>query len=448
MVLPNGARQVRSNTILLTFVAVIIFLWSDGFDLQIFNLSDRFKLLSLAGIFLVVFAAVFSIFFSRRSGCFKNYYFRIILAMLFLIFVPTFVNLVIVNNLNIIEILRSGLQYGGILIFVVLISYPTHSSFINKLNNLIVTIATINVVGLVVLSTMPALSDILITKVSGRFEWIRLSLSSGMTPIAQYSIFYMLVMYTNGLIPTVKRYFYLLLTCTYLWYFFTIGLGRRTTIALLIVLGYHFISHLSSRGKVRVFLAAVLLILLSLAFPQSTKVVDAIGSTYDSIIEDFKYGRGTVNVRLAGSEYYLDLFRETNYIGIGLFSSKLPSSDPYFKGRVLNDYNPGDHGIVAVLYSFGFQAMILTVVLLIHIFRDLAFIRRRGPPEYQEVAAAMHLFLVFSVVGMLQVFWKPSLSIWTGIMFFMVWRMRKQIREPVKLVLNQQRLYGKTAPIT
>ncbi len=112
----------RRDTVLLLFVASVIFLWGNGFNLRLFDLSARFKILQLAGLFLIVIATGFSMLFFSWDRYFQNYYFRSIAGLLAVAFFPTFVNLVIVNGLSPIEVLRSGLLCCGYFIFIFLIN--------------------------------------------------------------------------------------------------------------------------------------------------------------------------------------------------------------------------------------------------------------------------------------------------------------------------------------
>jgi hypothetical protein len=154
-------------------------------------------------------------------------------------------------------------------------------------------------------------------------------------------------------------------------------------------------------------------------------VIDAIRSAFASSVRDYREAEGSLTLRLSGIRYFMGAFRNGSYVGIGLMSPKLQERKTHFLGTQFYRYNPGDHGIFAVLYQFGFQAILLTIVILYRLFQDLKVIRRRGPPEHQTIAMAIWLYLCFSVLALLQVFWKSHLTLWTGIMFFMVWRMRE-----------------------
>jgi hypothetical protein len=89
-----------------------------------------------------------------------------------------------------------------------------------------------------------------------------------------------------------------------------------------------------------------------------------------------------------------------------------------------------------VLYQFGFPAIVLTIIVLYYIFRDLKAVRLQGMPEHWPIAMAIHLYLVFSIIGLLAIFWKPSESFWTGIMLFMIWKMKESTRVNLQTTNN------------
>jgi len=181
--------------------------------------------------------------------------------------------------------------------------------------------------------------------------------------------------------------------------------------------------------RLRIILLLPFIFAFFVIIPQSSIILDSIQSSFITATEEFQYGEGNVGIRVFGIEYYMNLFKESGYIGIGMYSNKLSSSDVFNLGREAFSYNPADHGIFAVLYQFGFPAIALTLIFLFHIFRDLKVIRFQGLPEHSPIAMAIHLYLVFSIIGLLAIFWKPVESLWVGIMLFLIWRMNEAVYE-------------------
>ena len=426
-VLTSKRHFERRDTVLLLFVASVIFLWGNRFNLRLFDLSDRFQILQLVGIFAIVIATGFSMLFFSWDRYYQNYYFWSIAGLFAVVLFPTFVNLVIVNDLSPIEVVRSGLLCCGFFIFILLISCRTNSSFVAKLNAMIVGMTAANVLFLIVLSNFPRIASSLFVNASSRFDRPTLWVAGGLQPMVVYSTFYLLAVCAKGGEMTKRRVLGILLFGAYIWYLFTIAVGRRTIFALLVIMCYYWLFHLSAMRKTRAVLALLFLSVLLLAVPQLGTLMDVVRLSYTSSLEDYKTGEGNVTIRIDGIRYFMNEFRETGYIGFGLGSNRLPESDEVFFGRQYYRFNSNDHGIFTVLYQFGFLGIILTIMILFHIFRDLAIIRRRGSPEHQAIAMGIHLYLCFSIVALLQIFWKPSMSFWTGLMFFMVWRMHEGI---------------------
>ena len=442
---PTNQQLKTRDTILLIFVGVTTFLWNNGFGLRIFDLSDRLEILNLAGLFLIVGAASLRMLFVSLETYFQNLYFRIILGILAAVLFPTFVNLVILKGLSPIEMFRSGLGYCGLFIFIVLVSYRASSSFVGKLNTMVFTICTANVLFLIAMSLLPALGEELLGRASVRFGRDRLSLGGGLGVMVQYSFCYALVVCGIGR-QNIRRWaFDLLLFGAYLWYFIVISMGRRTIFTLLIVVCYYVLCHLDATRKVRALLVGLFFLpSLFLFLPQSAVLLDTIQLSYTSSVANYKSDDDTLGVRYDGIRYYLQELHNTGYIGMGLPSSRLSEDDPFLRGRREYHFNPGDHGIFAVLCQFGVVGILLTLLFLFIMFRDLSIIQRRGSPRHQAIAMAIHLYLVFCIVGLLQIFWKPMMTFWTGLMFFMVWRMKEGITSNT-LVLREKEASARRA---
>jgi hypothetical protein len=420
---------IKRSSILLLFVAILIFLWSNGFDLPILAFSERFKILTIVADFIILTASGISIILSSKIRYTRNNYFLFIVLILCAVFFPTFINLVIFNGLSPLEIFRSGFFYSGLFIFIILIYYDVDYSFVNKLNTLAIAIVSINVLVIVAASFFPVLAEIVTVKTSVRFETARINIAKGLGSFAQYTFFYLLIMSIKIEQTPKKKLSYILLSGVYIFYFFFVSMSRRTIFALLGVLIYYIFFRLSGRRKIQILFVLLLFIALLFVIPKFETILGIIQSSYYTVAEEIQYGEGSAGVRIKGIEYFFNLFHQYGYIGIGLGSSRLPVTDPLFIGQEILNYNPGDHGIFAVLYQFGFPAIILTIIVLFHIFRDLKAVRLQGMPEHWPIAMAIHLYLVFSIIGLLDIFWKPSQSLWPGIIFFMVWRMRSAIYE-------------------
>jgi O-antigen ligase/polysaccharide polymerase Wzy-like membrane protein len=429
-VLPANNSLKRRDTGLLFLVGALFFLWSDAFNLRVFSLSEGLQLLQLVAVFAVVLFAGLAVFLRGWHAYASSFYFWAILGLLAAILFPTFVYLVVRNGLSPIEVFRSSIRYPGFFIFIALASHRTDASFVSRLNGLILVMATVNVVVLNLLAFAPSVADSLLIVTSERFGLTRLTLSAGVASMAGYAQYYLLVKTLDGSETLKKRSICGFFFLTYLWNTLVVSLGRRSILILLIVLSYYWLLHLSDARRLQVVAALFLLSAVILVPPVTETVGTTLYESYFSVKEEYRRGDGTVGIRLEGIAYYGQMFRDSGYLGIGLSSNRLAGSDPYRIGREDLQYNPGDHGIVSVLYRFGFPGILLTMLILIRMFRDLASIRRYGLPEHKTIAMGVHLLLVASIVGLGPLFWKDTMSIWTGLMFFMVWRMKKEARPP------------------
>lgn len=427
----------KSNILLLTFVAASIFLWSNGFDLRIFDLSDKFKSLTIAANFIILIVASISLIFKTQVRYTTNYYFLFIMAIFAAIFLPSFLNLVITSGLSFKELFRSGLFYSGIFIFVILIAYTRNPSTVIKLNSMIVTIISINVFAFIVLSFFPDLAKYILVKTLERYDRIRIGIASGLGPMLHYTFFYLLVMCAEGA-QSLRRNIlpYLLSFIALVWYIFAVEMGRRTIFAILAVTIYYLFIRMTRVKKIRMILLLPFIFSLFVIIPQSSIISDSIQSSFITATEEFQYGEGNVGIRVFGIEYYMNLFKESGFVGIGMFSNKLPGTDPLMTGAESFRYNPADHGIFAVLYQFGFPAIILTVIILLRIFRDLKLIRQHGLMAFRPIAIALHLYFIFSIIGLWAIFWKPIESFCIGIMFFMIWQMSESTRINLHTINN------------
>ena len=414
------------TTLLLLFLLLVISFWSDGFGLRILTLSDRYSVLNIIASFTILIAAGISIIFTTKKEYSGNFYFWVIVWILILVFIPTYIYLVIINGLSTTEVLRASFEYSGLLIFIVLVAYRADSSFVIRINNIVIKLASIIVVALVALSFFPDLADSILVETSQRYDRIRLGAPKGLEAVVGYAFFYVLVMCTRADLDIQKKIPYYLLFFVYSWYFIAVAMGRRTIFALFAVVIFYFFTRLNRGQKIRLLFTLPFLFALIFAIPQSENLLDLIRLSFYTAVEEYQYGEGNVGIRLFGIEYYLDLFKQSGYIGIGMGSNRLSITNAYLWGMEQFRYNPNDHGIFTVLYQFGFPAIALTIFLLFRIFRDLKIVSLCGMTDHQAIAMAINLYLYFSIIGLLAIFWKPSESLWVGIMFFMVWRMRKE----------------------
>lgn len=435
----NTTISIRTHNVpLLLITGLLILLWSNGFELKVFHLSDRFAILLIAAVFILVGCTALRLPFLFTQGAFKNRYFCAIFGIFSIALFSIFFNSVLLGGHGLVEMPRQGFTYCGLLIFVFMLSCRTDSSFVPALNALILGICVINMLLIIGVSLFPGMIEELFVRTGTRLGSARLR--SPLWPLFVYSILYCMVMCSNDARSNNSRLFYLTLFVLFMWYFLFIDMTRHTILGFIMVMGYYWLFHMKIGHKgIAIFLTLVLLA-GSLAFTNVT-VFDAIGSTFSSTIDGFRSNKGTIAHRIEGIYYYMDKFEDGGYIGIG----PAKFSWTVLESSAALHYNPVDHGLFAVLYQFGFQAIVLTLVLLFMMFRDLRAVRRFGPKQYQPIAMAIWLYLLFVLIDLRQVYWRHQFALWTGIILFMTWRMLDEMRRNSLPVQKQNRLPGRAA---
>ncbi|MFC1542119.1 hypothetical protein ACFL50_06700 [Candidatus Latescibacterota bacterium] len=79
------------NKLLILFTASLIFLWSEGFKIQALEFSERYSVLRIVSVFLIVLWAAIRTLFADIKPLFHNFYFRSILGLLAVVMLPTFI---------------------------------------------------------------------------------------------------------------------------------------------------------------------------------------------------------------------------------------------------------------------------------------------------------------------------------------------------------------------
>lgn len=428
---------VTRNKLLLLFVGLAILLRSRGFYLKALTLSEHFEVFMIAMVFLVAAAFVIRTPSILMKGVLKKFYSLAVLGIIAIAFFSIFINSVVIRGHSMLELPRQGFNYAALLICLVLISCRTDSAFVPNLNAVVVGINSVIVLLYVIVSFIPGLASSMFILVSSRFEAERLT--SPLGAMVVYSFLYCLVMCTSGARSTKIRAIFFALFVFYLWYFLFVDMTRRYIIGLMIVAIFYWLFHLKIGRKAMTLIMAFFLLTASLVFTNvGDAVFESVVNIFSSSIEDYQSNKGTVGGRIEGIKYYMNEFADGGFIGIGpgKFSLGADRSEDI-------PYNPSDHGLIAVLYQYGFQGIILTVIILYFMFRDLRAVCRHGPRQYQPIAMAIRLYLCFTIVALLQIYWKPSFALWVGIMLFMTWRMREEMRRNHSFVQKQNRFPGR-----
>src|SRR6185369_842276 len=88
------------------FVGFLLFLWSKGLMLKVFEIHQAYDVLKISANFLIVITTGFLLITKSKIKLFKNFYFRAILAIIFLASLPTFLTGTFTYGQDPIETLR------------------------------------------------------------------------------------------------------------------------------------------------------------------------------------------------------------------------------------------------------------------------------------------------------------------------------------------------------
>ncbi len=433
----ESMRDNNPNKLLLCFTALLIFLWSAGFQLRILQFSERYAVLRIICVFLIVLWAALRTSFADIKPLFHNFYFLSILAMLAAVMVPTFFTGTLLYGQGLDEVLRRPMFFYALFIFVPLFYYPMDVSTLKQLNAVIVVTGVSLALFQSILSFVPDIAKVILTDnafIPERFERTRMTTQLPMYVCIRYATFYLIVVFSlrkNSIVCGLGL-------AILLYYLFFVFMSRRVILGSGIVLLLFYVFNPAVRKKLLLWgLLIVLLLLLAQPFVQ-LGIIDTIRESATSVKEEASADEGTVGGRMKGIEYYWHEFQKTWYVGIGLVSSVRGADTSVGIGLTEYNFNPADQGILSVVMQFGFQALILTGVMCHHMFRDLQFVIRSGISNMKIIALSVQLFLLFQIVTLSWVFLWDTMSIWWGLLFFITWKMRDLVPNGQSLSATQQ----------
>lgn len=423
----NFRQGISIHTLLLGLIFLVLFLWSNGFSFSYFDLSERFRLLQLIGMFSIVGLSVLVILFKGWRKDYSNFYVMVLFGIIFCAVFPTFLYLVTFNGLSPVEVFRVTLLYPGLFIVIVLMSFRTRPDFVRRMARMLVITITIYVAFLLIISLSPQLAESMMQRTSERFEQTRITLRYGLAILGAFAFYYFLVkaFTTKGSI----KFLYILAIGLFFLFHLTTSIGRRDVLSIIAVILYYWCFHISNIKRIYGILLVVVCIASLLFIPQFEVAKKTFQSIFFTTSEDYVAKEGTIGVRLEGMKFNFQIFRESGYLGIGILSDRLPPTDPYYYGRVIYLFNPNDHGIFAVIYRFGPLGIFFTIIVLVRVYNDLKVIRKYGNYSQYQIAMAIHLVFVGELIGLSHIFWKPDNSYSFGLLFYMIWRMRKDVQD-------------------
>lgn len=411
------------NKLLILFTASLIFLWSEGFQLRILEFSERYKVLRIVSVFLIVLWAAIRMLFADIKPLLRNFYFISILALLAAVMLPTFFTGTLLYGQGLDEVLRRPLFFYALFIFVPLFYYPMDVSTLKRLNTVIVVIGVSLALFQSVFSFVPDIGKIILNDsayISSRFELTRMTVMSAMSPCVLYATFYLIAAFSlrkNSILCALGL-------AILLYYLFFVFMSRRVILGSGIVLLLFCVFYPTVRKRLLLWgLLVFLLLVLSQPFVKSGPI-DVIKESAISIKDEANSIEGTVGIRMRGIQYYWHEFQKTWYVGIGLVSGVRAANTSVGIGMTEYKFNPADQGIISVFLQFGMQGLILTGIICYRMFRDLRYVTRYGISDLKMIALSIQLFLLFKIVTFSHVFLWRSGGIWWGLFFYITWKMR------------------------
>jgi hypothetical protein len=402
----------RTENRKLLFIAIIIFFWTNGLGFVFFNLNENFKILQL--ISLVVMTTVFTVMFSSKKNILSNYYTSNLLKIVLIVFSISLFNSAFGNGNDFYRATVQMLPFIGFLILPILMNFNNNKYFVNRVNKLIVLISLIVIVVYSFSYYFFGDSiDLIFVSHSTRLGINRVT--NPISTLSIYTLFYCFLKlnYVRG----KEKYLYLTTFSTIIFYYVFIDMGRRSLIAISITLLLYIFMNLNKR-KLRNSILYILSTIILFIYLFNLEFNSSISRLFSSI---FTEEIDTLLVRIDGIKYFMLQFEISNYLGIGLVE------------RVAKlGFHSGDHGFFAVIYQFGVIGIIFTISILFKLFKDISFIKKFGDTEYKIIADAIMLFFIFNIFAFLQIFWNQRISIYTGMILFMTWQMKKNILDTKK----------------
>lgn len=417
------ARPVSRYRLLLFFCALLLFLWGEGLKLSFFQVSDRYAVLPLAAIFLLIIAAGRKMLFFPDQRIFRNFYFRSICGIIVIVLIPIALTSILFYEQPLSILIRRPIMYAGFLVFPLLYLGKVDKRFLEIWINIFVGMSVFAATLISFASYSPDIASLFNPEaISSRFGKIRIAGVMG-APIL-ISLFYCISSLFNEKHKISS--FISLFLCTALLAYPTIfiNLTRGKIIGIFLTLIFFVIWFLPWRKTFLFVLTILTILFFSFVFDSSGSFSDVFYKVFDSVVQEKSQGAGTIGVRMRGANYFFEEFRKTNLIGMGMVSASESFDNPIIKAKLRYGFSLNDLGFLAVLFQFGFPAIVLALIVLKRIFRELTFVIRYGDSSFKCIAIGIFIYFVYQIVlGQHMFFWGKN-SFYYGMLFYFVWRMK------------------------
>jgi hypothetical protein len=434
-IIADSVAPRRRNGMLMACLVtcLLVFLWSNGARLKVLQVDEHYvNALRLGAVGLILLGCVCFFSGAKLAKLGRQFYFRCIVALLLAVMVPTLISGVIRGGQSPVEIIRLPMMYYGMLVFALLSFLVPQGLSIKPIINVFCG-SIVFVITLYVVATALGVADrwfVDSAAIGMRFGINRLTATAGVNNSVVFAIIYSIVNIVMGRQRVAVRSWWVASLGLLAAYLFFVVVSRMRIIAVLICVFLFLLKH--APPKVFVAIAAVLAsLIIVMPFVSSIDPVAIVTKSYHSMSVTESGEDDTVTIRSDGIRHYGELFKATDYVGIGMVSVERTGNTEASRARKELSFNPADIGIFAVLFFFGLPGILLTVFILWRMFRDTRRISLYGPPDDRIVALSIRYYLLFCVISLYHVFLYEEYALEWGILLFALSRMVELSKTPV-----------------
>lgn len=136
---------------------------------------------------------------------------------------------------------------------------------------------------------------------------------------------------------------------------------------------------------------------------------------------------GSMSLRINGIKFFYKFFEKSYFLGIGMSTAREESS-PEYQG-LQEHFLFTDLGFFTTLYKFGIFSVVLITIILVRIFRDLAYIQKKGDTQIKIIANSLTYFFISSIMFLPAYrgfFWDGE-CMYYGIFFYIIYKLKSSL---------------------
>lgn len=425
------AFSQRKRFILLLFFAFLVFGFSNGLELIWFDkakLSGRGPIFVASGLTILGFF-ITSFFRLRGSRIGYNFYFRAILTTYIVMTIANVLGGTMVYGQPLMGIIRNYYRCSGLLLFPILFMWRGDERFIKQLILIYVGIGVLSVVLGDMAAIIPPLRAIFPEeRIFERLGLVRMPVTQNLP----FVFYYLLVTLTLKKNTSRINFFIVCIFILVVINIFYVSIIRQIIISVIVTVIYYYIRYL--RLKIRAIHLSFMICACLIIFVFRPAFFNIITDTARSLYDDNYDGKKNVDIRLDGIKFYWSQFRKTGYVGTGRISTVYSTNNPIAETIEVDKYDYTDLGLFAVLFQYGFPAIILIGVVVFRYFKDSSIIQKVGPPSLVPVVIAIELTVFGDLVRMKDMFFRSDLCYQHALYMYVLWFCQFKRYRPVKEV--------------